>query len=96
MALFRHVVDAVIEETFMNGLLPWVKAEVECWQPIGLAKRIIIAKYVENHELTCWKLLIAQQRPKTLTFKVTLPNARKEITKPIENMPMRIIICLLY
>lgn len=65
MALFPYVLDAVIEETFMNGLLPWVKAEVEYWQPTGLVKRMKIAKYVENCELTCGKLLIAQRRPKT-------------------------------
>lgn len=28
----------VLEETFMNGLSPWHKSEVETLEPIGLAK----------------------------------------------------------
>lgn len=37
VALMPQLSDEVLEETFMNGLLPWIKAKVECWGPIGLA-----------------------------------------------------------
>lgn len=36
----------------MNGLTPWIKAEVECWEPVGLAGMMKIAQLVENQELT--------------------------------------------
>lgn len=35
----------------MNGLTPWVRAEVECWEPIGLVNMMKVAKQVENREL---------------------------------------------
>lgn len=44
--------DEVLENTFLNGLFPWVKVEVECWEPVGLAHMMRIAQLVENQELT--------------------------------------------
>lgn len=35
----------------MNGLLPWIKADVECWEPMGLAHMMKLAQRVENREL---------------------------------------------
>ena len=35
MAPLSDLQDKVIEETFMNGLLPWIKAEVEFCEPVG-------------------------------------------------------------
>lgn len=43
--------DQVLKETLMNGLLPWNKTEVECWEPIGLTSMMKIAQLVENREL---------------------------------------------
>lgn len=31
-----HLSDEILENTFMNGLVPWVRAEVECWESVGL------------------------------------------------------------
>ncbi|KAA0031986.1 Transposon Ty3-I Gag-Pol polyprotein [Cucumis melo var. makuwa] len=42
---------AVIDETFMNGLKPWIKAELECWEPVGLAQMMKLAQKVENREV---------------------------------------------
>lgn len=36
----------------MNGLTMWIKAEVECWEPVGLAQMMKLAQRVENRELT--------------------------------------------
>lgn len=41
----------MLEETFMKGLILWIKAEVECWEPIGLVQMMKLAQRVENHEL---------------------------------------------
>lgn len=49
VAPFSQLFDQVLEETFMNGLLPWIKAEVECWEPVRLTSMMKIAK---NRELT--------------------------------------------
>ena len=38
---FLH--KTVIEETFMNGLKPWIKTELECWEPVGLAQMMKLA-----------------------------------------------------
>lgn len=35
----------------MNGLLPWVSAEVECWAPVGLVNKMKMAQLAENWEL---------------------------------------------
>ncbi|KAA0042929.1 transposon Tf2-1 polyprotein isoform X1 [Cucumis melo var. makuwa] len=41
----------VIEETFMNGLLPWIKAEVEFCRPVGLAEMMLLAQLTKNREI---------------------------------------------
>ncbi|KAL0542645.1 hypothetical protein IC582_008834 [Cucumis melo] len=41
----------VIEDTFMNGLLPWVRSEVVFCRPKGLAEMMEAAQMVENREL---------------------------------------------
>ncbi|KAA0045216.1 Ty3/gypsy retrotransposon protein [Cucumis melo var. makuwa] len=41
----------VLEETFMNGLNPWLKSEVETLEPNGLAQMIKLALKIENREL---------------------------------------------
>lgn len=38
----------VLEETFMNGLYLWIKAEVECW----FAQMMKLAQRAENREVT--------------------------------------------
>ncbi|KAA0065751.1 transposon Tf2-1 polyprotein isoform X1 [Cucumis melo var. makuwa] len=43
--------DRVIEETFMNSLLPWIKAEVEFCQPVDQAQMMRLAQLVENREI---------------------------------------------
>ncbi|KAA0054240.1 peroxidase 64 [Cucumis melo var. makuwa] len=35
----------------MNGLSPWIKIEVECWEPVGLAQMMKLAQHLENKEL---------------------------------------------
>ena len=42
---------AVLEETFMNGLKPWIKADMECWEPMGLAQMMKLAQKIENREV---------------------------------------------
>ncbi|TYK13668.1 transposon Tf2-1 polyprotein isoform X1 [Cucumis melo var. makuwa] len=41
---------AIIEETFTNGLKPWIKAEMECWEPVGLAQMMKLAQKIKNRE----------------------------------------------
>ncbi|KAA0055700.1 Ty3/gypsy retrotransposon protein [Cucumis melo var. makuwa] len=41
----------VLEETFMNGLNPWLKSEVETLEPIGLAQMMKLALKIENREM---------------------------------------------
>lgn len=40
-----------MEETFMGGLLPWIKIEVELCRPVGLAEMMKYALMVENREV---------------------------------------------
>lgn len=42
---------AVLEEKFMNGLKPWIKADMECWEPMGLAQMMKLAQKIENREV---------------------------------------------
>lgn len=51
MAPLSDLPDRVIKETFMNGLFPWIKAEVEFCQPVGLAQMMRLAQVVENQEI---------------------------------------------
>ncbi|KAL4033230.1 hypothetical protein IC575_006316 [Cucumis melo] len=50
MAPVSDLPDRVIEETFMGGLFPWIKAEVEFCRPIGLAEMMLLAQLMENRE----------------------------------------------
>ncbi|KAL0540685.1 hypothetical protein IC582_020695 [Cucumis melo] len=43
--------ERVIEDTFMNGLLPWVRSEVVFYRPKGLAEMMEVAQMVENREI---------------------------------------------
>ncbi|KAA0035476.1 peroxidase 64 [Cucumis melo var. makuwa] len=43
--------EEVVEETFMNGLLPWIRAEVAFCRPKGLAEMMQVAQLVENREI---------------------------------------------
>ncbi|KAA0059479.1 hypothetical protein IC582_002784 [Cucumis melo] len=43
--------ERVIEDTFMNGLLPWVRSEVVFCRPKGLAKMMEVGQMVENREI---------------------------------------------
>ncbi|KAA0039461.1 Ty3/gypsy retrotransposon protein [Cucumis melo var. makuwa] len=43
--------ERVIEDTFMNGLLPWVRSEVVFYRPKGLAEMMEVAQIVENREI---------------------------------------------
>ncbi|KAA0050168.1 transposon Tf2-1 polyprotein isoform X1 [Cucumis melo var. makuwa] len=51
MAPVSDLPDRVIEETFMNGLLPWIKAEVEFCRPVGLAEMMLLAQLTKNREI---------------------------------------------
>ncbi|XP_038904367.1 uncharacterized protein LOC120090724 [Benincasa hispida] len=50
IALLPHLPNEVLEETFMNGLASWIKAEVECWDPTGLAQMMSFVQRVEDRE----------------------------------------------
>ena len=43
--------ERVVEDTFMNGLLPWVRAEEVFLRPKGLAEMMEVAQMVENREI---------------------------------------------
>ncbi|KAA0058232.1 Ty3/gypsy retrotransposon protein [Cucumis melo var. makuwa] len=43
--------ERVVEDTFMNGLLPWVRAEVVFCRPKGLAEMMEVAQMVEKREI---------------------------------------------
>ncbi|KAA0033837.1 Ty3/gypsy retrotransposon protein [Cucumis melo var. makuwa] len=43
--------ERVIEDTFMNGLLPWIRAEVAFCRPKGLAEMMEVVQLVENREI---------------------------------------------
>ena len=51
MAPLSDLQDRVVEETFMNGLFPWIKAEVDFCRPVSLAQMIQAAQLVENREI---------------------------------------------
>ena len=51
MAPLADLQDRVVEEIFMNGLFPWIKAEVVFCRPVGLAKMMHVAQLVENREI---------------------------------------------
>ncbi|TYK16772.1 Transposon Ty3-G Gag-Pol polyprotein [Cucumis melo var. makuwa] len=43
--------DRVVEETFMTGLFPWIRAEVILCRPKGLAEMMLTAQLVEDREI---------------------------------------------
>ncbi|KAL4030271.1 hypothetical protein IC575_008507 [Cucumis melo] len=43
--------DWVVEETFMTGLFPWIRAEVILCRPKGLAEMMLTAQLVEDREI---------------------------------------------
>ncbi|KAA0052082.1 ty3-gypsy retrotransposon protein [Cucumis melo var. makuwa] len=43
--------ERVVEDTFMNGLLPWVRVEVVFLRPKGLAEMMEVTQMVENREI---------------------------------------------
>ncbi|KAA0035583.1 transposon Tf2-1 polyprotein isoform X1 [Cucumis melo var. makuwa] len=51
IAPLSDIQESVVEDTFMNGLLPWIRAEVAFCRPNGLAEMMQIAQLVENREL---------------------------------------------
>ena len=50
-APLSNLQDRVIEETFMNGLLSWIKAKVDFCRPTRLAQMMQVAQLVENQEI---------------------------------------------
>ncbi|KAL4035846.1 hypothetical protein IC575_004554 [Cucumis melo] len=51
VAPLSDVPDPVVEDTFMNGLFPWIRAEVRICRPKGLAEMMEFAQLVENREI---------------------------------------------
>ncbi|KAL0560207.1 hypothetical protein IC582_000607 [Cucumis melo] len=51
VAPLSHLQERVIEDTFMNGLLPWIRAEVAFCRPKGLAEMMQGAQLVEKREI---------------------------------------------
>ncbi|KAL0546676.1 hypothetical protein IC582_016588 [Cucumis melo] len=51
VTLLSDVLDSVVEDTFMNGLFSWIRAEVVFCRPKGLAEMMEVAQLVENREL---------------------------------------------
>ncbi|KAA0062881.1 transposon Tf2-1 polyprotein isoform X1 [Cucumis melo var. makuwa] len=51
VAPLSDVPDLVVEDTFMNGLFPWIRAEVILCRPKGLAEMMEFAQLVENREI---------------------------------------------
>ncbi|KAA0062157.1 transposon Tf2-1 polyprotein isoform X1 [Cucumis melo var. makuwa] len=49
--LKQKMLPVVLEQTFMNGLSPWLKLEVEMWEPVGLAQMTKLALKIENREM---------------------------------------------
>ncbi|XP_050942184.1 transposon Tf2-1 polyprotein isoform X1 [Cucumis melo] len=85
----------VLEETFMNGLSPWLKSEVETLEPNGLAQMMKLALKIENREMVRRECgLISAYDSKTghkpLQTKNTIATATKEGTTS-GSWPMRTI-----
>ncbi|KAA0053433.1 ty3-gypsy retrotransposon protein [Cucumis melo var. makuwa] len=51
VAPLSDVPDSIVEDTFMNGLFPRIRAEVVFCRPKGLAEMMEVAQLVENREL---------------------------------------------
>ena len=50
IASLTDLSEKVVEETFVTGLLSWIKTEVDFCEPKGLAQMMQIAQKVENRE----------------------------------------------
>lgn len=96
VAPLPHLSNEVLENTFMNGLVPWVKAEVECWEPVGLMNMMKVAQRVKNRELV-WKetsldfSLINKAHSAANNNKSVVNPSLKETIKTNEVIPMRTI-----
>lgn len=51
LALVEFLQAIVLEETFMNGLSPWLNSEVDVLEPRGLAQTMKLALKIENREM---------------------------------------------
>ena len=51
VAPLTDIREKIVEETFMGGLLPWIKIEVEFCRSVGLAEMMKYALMVENREI---------------------------------------------
>lgn len=50
MAPLSDLPNRVLEETFMIGLIPWIKSEVEFLEPTRLAQTMRLSQRVENKD----------------------------------------------
>ena len=64
---------AVLEETFMNGLKPWIKAGMECWEPMGLAQMMKLAQKIENRGESSFKRAADGKFQVSASFKPQIP-----------------------
>ncbi|TYK14310.1 ty3-gypsy retrotransposon protein [Cucumis melo var. makuwa] len=85
----------VLEETFMNGLSPWLKTEVDVLEPCGLAQMMKLALKIENKERVRKEYgLISVYESK---FQYNLPKAKEgtetkaTTTTTSGNTPMRTV-----
>ncbi|TYK02775.1 Transposon Ty3-I Gag-Pol polyprotein [Cucumis melo var. makuwa] len=51
VAPLSDLLERLVEDTFMNGLVPWIRAEVAFCRPKSLAKMMEVAQLVENREI---------------------------------------------
>ncbi|KAA0034820.1 ty3-gypsy retrotransposon protein [Cucumis melo var. makuwa] len=63
----------VLEETFMNGLNPWLKSEVETLEPNGLAQMMKLALKIENRELVRKEYALISAYDTKTTYKSQQP-----------------------
>ncbi|KAA0065906.1 transposon Tf2-1 polyprotein isoform X1 [Cucumis melo var. makuwa] len=60
----------VLEETFMNGLSPWLKAEVEVLEPRGLVQMMKLALKIEKRESVGTSVLLVRKKDRSWRFCV--------------------------
>lgn len=76
--------DEVLENTFMNWLVPWVKADVKCWEPVGLINMMKVAQLLENWEIVRSKACLSPINNKKCQGSVNNPNTvESTVTKEI-------------
>lgn len=98
MAPLPHLADEILENTFMSGLMPRIRAEVECWELIRLVKMMKMAQQVKNKELI-WSKTVNHKVEKSLDRnkingtainpKHMFPVVTKEIMKAIDPILMK-------